>query len=160
VVSFGLADPHQLTEETIAILADEISSDIQVAAVAPHAESQSRLATMRLPASIRVIGPQPSLAPLLATARMAVGGAGGTSVERIFFRVPTIAVALVANQEPTASFLAEEGLATVVTLSSPSFHDDFRAALRSAVATTPHFPANGLRIDGLGAERVARHLLN
>ena len=160
IVSFGLADPQQLTEKTTAILAAEFPTTIRVEVVAPHIESQNRLAAMRLPESIHIVGPQPSLAPLFATARLAVGGAGGTSIERIFFRVPTIAVPMVPNQERTARFLDEEGLATVVKPSSPTFHEDYRAVLRSAMTSTPEFPRNALRIDGLGAERVARHLLN
>lgn len=160
VVSFGLADPDRLTEKTAALLALELPSTVPAVVVAPHTESQHRLAEMHLPCSVTVVGPQPSLAPLLATARLAVGGAGGTSIERLFFGVPTVAVPLVDNQERTARFLADQGLATVVPRSSPGFDEALRAAIASSIRSPPPFPPNSLRIDGLGAERVARYLLN
>lgn len=160
VVSFGLADPDRLTEKTAAILAVDLPSTVPAVVVAPHTESHDRLAAMNLPRSVEFVGPQPSLAPFLATARLVVGGAGGSSIERLFFRVPTVAVPLVDNQERTAQFLADQGLAIVVKRSSASFNEDLRAALASAIRSPPQFPSNSPRIDGLGAERVAQYLLN
>jgi len=160
VVSFGMADPEELTERTTSLIATELPPHLRAIVVAPSAESLRRLKAMRLSSNFEIVGPQPSLARLLASAGLAIGGTGGTSIERIFYRVPTIAVPLVANQERTARFLANHGLAVIVDRTQPNFENEMRRVLRNAFRKPPRFPENGLQIDGLGAERVAAHLLN
>ncbi len=109
LVSFGVADHHHLAARTLAAFASLGRTDIEVDAVIPGPEAHAfalRTAAASLP-GVRIQPTVPSLAPLMASADLAVGAAGVTSWERLCLGLPALVITLAANQRPNAEHLGQ-----------------------------------------------------
>ena len=163
LVSFGGADPPQATTATVAALSRlsdaELEIDVVIDPRSPQYADVS--AAARADRRIRVHEPQPSLAPLLSRARLAIGGAGCTSWERLCLGVPSIIVPIADNQRPVAHALGQARLAYVIDAVGRRLMDEVAAAVSTALrADDSQTVARGMEIcDGLGATRVAAALL-
>lgn len=106
---------------------------------------------------------QPTLAPLMARADLAVGAAGATTWERLCLGLPSIAVALAPNQNEIGQRAAKYG---VLDYLGPIEEVDY-LRLRRAILdlVCDHERRNTIRalgvalVDGHGVERVVEVLL-
>jgi hypothetical protein len=108
-------------------------------------------------AGVEWLGPQPSLAPLLASAAAAVVAGGVTLYEAAALGVPAVAVPVVAAQRPTVRAFAQAGLALSGTSAAEASASVAR--LLNGQALSRSMRRKGPRVvDGRGAGRVARAL--
>jgi len=110
-IYFGSADRPELTELALHAVVDlggsNIEADAVVSGEAPAAEAvRTRFA--RHP-NVRVHGPLPSLAPLMASADLAIGAAGSNSWERMCLGLPAVVITLAENQRAVARALDKRG---------------------------------------------------
>jgi len=112
LVYFGGADTKNLTERAIiAFLAIERSDlvlDVVINSNSPHAAALQVQVKGR--DNIVLHKGLPSLAPLMARADLAIGGAGATSWDRCCLGLPALVVTLAENQTPIAAELQKMGL--------------------------------------------------
>jgi len=112
LVYFGGADNQNLTERAIiAFLAIERSDlvlDVVINPNSPHAAAL--LVRVKGRENILLHEELPSLAPLMARADLAIGGAGATSWERCCLGLPSLVVTLAENQTPIAAELQRLGI--------------------------------------------------
>lgn len=111
-VYFGGADNDNLTGRCLSALLKLNRPDIEVDVVIT-ADSPTGAAVRELVAeheNVRLHGGLPTLAPLMAEADLAIGGAGATSWERLCLGLPALVVSLAENQRPIAEFLSERGV--------------------------------------------------
>jgi UDP-2,4-diacetamido-2,4,6-trideoxy-beta-L-altropyranose hydrolase len=102
-------------------------------------------------------------APLMAEADLFIGAGGGTTWERAAFGLPTICVAVAANQQRNAELLAEAGMHLYLGTSQQVSVERFQQAIGLLVDNPwlRHSFARQSRqlVDGRGAQRVAEALL-
>lgn len=102
-----------------------------------------------------------SLAPLLASADLAIGASGATSWERLCLGLPSIVVVLADNQRPIAEGLQRHGFADWIgeaaDVTSDSFASAISAAISKAKSGTLPRPSADI-VDGFGASRVCAAL--
>lgn len=107
-VYFGGSDVRELTRLTLRVLSSDVFShldvDVVIGATAVNRDAVRHCATMR-PRTI-VHENLTSLAPLLAAADLAIGAVGGTTWERMYLGVPTVATILADNQREIGNALA------------------------------------------------------
>lgn len=164
LIFFGASDRHSMTSLAMRAVHNVSCCDLAVdlvtglnAASTPVKSTGPRSLNVSHHRNLR------SLAPLLATADLAIGAVGGNTWERMCLGVPTIAYTVAANQEVTAKALADEGL--IVFLGRADHTTD--ASLATALEDLLHDPtrrqfmadAGQELVDGLGAERVASHMI-
>ena len=164
LVSFGGGDNDALASHAIDailyldrpdIIVDVVlgAASAQVAHVRRHVASHS---------SIRILDAVPSLAPLMAAADLAIGGAGTTSWERLCLGLPAVVVTVADNQVPSARALHDRGLIRWVGDVGPDVGARIGHVLREIVATglDPAWSRTAAElVDGRGAERVAALML-
>jgi UDP-2,4-diacetamido-2,4,6-trideoxy-beta-L-altropyranose hydrolase len=163
LICFGGTDTGNVTLKALraigALGRRILAVDVVLGPGNPHAESV-RLAAEALPQA-RLVPPSESMVGLMAAADLAVGASGGMAWERCCLGLPSIVVALSANQQPNARALAKAGCAVTVDndettqagigealgrlLEDP---ESMREMARAAAGVT----------DGEGARRVARML--
>ena len=104
----------------------------------------------------------PSLAPLMATADLAVGAAGTTSWERLCLGLPAAVVTMAENQKPIAEGLQDAGLIHLVGDSEELKQEGLRTALRRIIEAGSDREMSErclAAVDGLGTERCLELLL-
>lgn len=163
LVSFGGADPTHATAAAVAALSRLPDAELEIDVVLdPLSRQYADVNAMaRTDRRIRLHDPQPSLAPLLARARLAIGGAGCTAWERLCMGVPSIVVPIADNQRPIARALDRARLAYVIDAVGLRFTAEVMEAASAALrADDCQTVARGMEIcDGLGARRVAAVLV-
>ena len=102
-------------------------------------------------------------APLMAEADLFIGAGGGTTWERAAFGLPTICVAVAANQQRNAELLAEAGMHLYLGTTAQATVERLQQAI-GVLVDNPwlrHSFARQSRqlVDGRGAQRVAEALL-
>lgn len=119
----------------------------------------------RAPAGVTWLGPLPTLAAELSSARVAIVGGGVTAYEACAAGVPAVAVALVEAQRRTVAALADLGaVADGGLLREGDSSDSPISGLAELVLALLHSRGRAARqsragrtvTDGQGAERVAR----
>ncbi len=112
LIFFGGTDPDNLTKRALnAVLSLErkdISIDVVLSVSSPYSREVEALAG-RYP-QVTCHRNLPTLAPLIASADLALGSLGATSWERLCLGLPTIAISLAMNQEEVAAALDRAGL--------------------------------------------------
>jgi UDP-2,4-diacetamido-2,4,6-trideoxy-beta-L-altropyranose hydrolase len=163
LVSFGGADPINATEAAVNAVAELDEPDIEADVVISngHRCFPAVQCVASRDSRINLHQPLPTLAPLLARASVAVGGAGATSWERLCMNVPSIAIPLADNQRPIALGLAAHGLAVVINPDAPDLTGRLKSALRNTLAEVCSMPPRHepTLVDGEGAARVADHMV-
>lgn len=102
-------------------------------------------------------------APLMAAADLFIGAGGGTTWERAAFGLPTLCVAVAANQQRNAELLAEAGMHLYLGTTEQASAERLQQAI-GVLVDNPwlrHSFARQSRqlVDGRGAQRVAEALL-
>lgn len=138
-----------------------IHVDVVIGASNPHSAAIKKWCETRPWASLHI--GNADMAELMSTADIAIGAAGTTTWERSCLALPTILISVADNQLPGAVALGTSGAAIYLgqakDISTPQIAFAIGLLvnnpwLRKHLSTT----ASGL-VDGLGAERVVRHLL-
>lgn len=162
-VFFGGVDLDNLTHTTLTALLQLDLSNIQVDVVVaeknPHREALERL--VRDVPNIHMHGPQPTLAPMLLAADLAIGAGGATNWERLCLGLPTLVITLADNQCAIADELDKRGLVRWFG-DKDNIRVDALATQISAVLqqSLDAWSASCLQVvDGLGSRRVCSALL-
>lgn len=164
-VFFGGSDPGNMSGRTLAALSHPDFSDLEVDVVLgvnqAHRASVERQAAAR--PRTRLHGPGPEFARLMAGADLAIGAGGTTTWERLCLGMPSLVVAIAANQVPACEALQAEGLIDYLGTQDQVGADDIRAALRECLENRERLEQQSLRgrvrVDGFGAARVVEHMM-
>jgi UDP-2,4-diacetamido-2,4,6-trideoxy-beta-L-altropyranose hydrolase len=161
LISLGLSDPADILLSLSEALSQARTRARFRIVLSPSAARYRDIAELsaRDP-RFEVLGPQDArgLAELMASADLAIGGAGVTAWERCTLGVPSLVLVLAGNQRPGALALAEAGAARVFEPDATGIQGLVRAVEELAVAadkrTAMAQAARGVT-DGRGALRVA-----
>jgi len=160
IVFFGGGDVERLTAATLAELGTLRMDDVHFDVVLGRGKfADTRLRRAALPPQVAFHSDLPSLAPLMASADLAIGAGGATSWERLCLGLPSIVVTLASNQVPIAEELARRGL--VRWVGDREHIDPGRVAAEVASVVRegldPAWSESCLAaVDGRGVERVCR----
>jgi UDP-2,4-diacetamido-2,4,6-trideoxy-beta-L-altropyranose hydrolase len=165
LVTLGGADPDNVTGEVLSALSHcELAPGILVDIVMGH--SSPHLAAVRaqvreLPFRATVTVGATNMAERMVLADLAIGAAGATTWERCCLGLPSLVVAIAANQRTFLRVVAEQGLSAVADLSDLdaavcTFVGRMQAEPDQYFAMVDHASA---AVDGLGASRVADYML-
>jgi len=165
LVTLGGADPDNVTGQVLSSLSQcQLASDVHVDVLMGH--SSPHLATVRaqaheLPFQATVTAGATNMAERMVLADLAIGAAGATTWERCCMGLPSLIIAIAANQRTFLRTVAKQGLSAVTDLS------DLPAAVRAFVGTMQAEPSQYFAmvahaseaVDGLGASRVADYMV-
>ena len=165
LVTLGGADPDNVTGQVLSALSHcELAPGTLVDVVMGH--SSPHLPAVReqvreLPFQTTVTVRATNMAERMVLADLAIGAAGATTWERCCLGLPSLVVAIAANQRTFLKNIAEQGLSAVADLS------DLNAAVRAFVGRMQAEPDQysamvdhaSAAVDALGASRVADHML-
>lgn len=158
LVSLGLTDVGAMTGAVVAALLDAGWTTAIDCVISSAAPSLSRLRAMaREYPQLMLYVDVTDMAPLMAAADLAIGGAGQTSFERCVLGLPALVLVMADNQQEAARALAAHGAARIVTLET--LVEQAREVLSSPAAQVDMPYAASLMADGLGVQRVVRQLL-
>ena len=164
MVFFGAVDSANCSALAVRAFRDLERTDIELDVVIGDAYAHK--AELRAQANgagnIRFHEGLPSLAPLMASADLALGAAGTTTWERCCLGLPSLVVTLAKNQETSSRHLDRIGLIRLVGRASDLDVSHFRGALSEVIASgVDAVWSRRCRdaVDGLGASRVAEALL-
>ncbi|NUU03187.1 UDP-2,4-diacetamido-2,4,6-trideoxy-beta-L-altropyranose hydrolase [Herbaspirillum robiniae] len=129
-------------------------------AQAPWLEDVRKKAACMSP-SIQVLTDVSDMASLMAQSDLAIGAAGGTAWERCVLGLPTLMVTLADNQRSAAHALERAGCASNLDMNNLA-QDLGRklAQLADGSALHPMIEACSAITDGMGAPRLARHMID
>ena len=161
LVFFGAVDRLNLTCRALQALMDPALADLAVDVVlglqSPHHHAVAELVARRPNTTLH--GPLPSLAGLIARADLAIGAGGATTWERACLRLPSLVVALAANQLRFSEALDQAGHLHLLGDGASVTAEQIRSALfRLLTEPKPENPAPALT-DGWGAPRLAMAML-
>ena len=161
LVFFGGVDLSNLTSRALEALMEPALADLAVDVVLGH-QSSHRQAVAELVArrpNTTLHGPLPSLAGLMARADLAIGAGGATTWERACLRLPSLVVAIAANQLPFSEALHQAGHLQLLGDKDTVTTEQIRSALLHLMSELkPGKPASALT-DGWGAPRLAMAML-
>jgi UDP-2,4-diacetamido-2,4,6-trideoxy-beta-L-altropyranose hydrolase len=161
---FGGSDTSNMTRLALDALSraelKDLEVDVVIGANNPHRGSIEDRAQAR--GKVRVYGPRPHLADLMAGADLAVGAGGSTIWEQMCLGLPSIVISTAENQRPSSEALAGEGMiryagpAAKITVSALA---EMIRKLSTDVKALAELGTKGqLLVDGLGATRACELL--
>ena len=157
LVFFGGVDPANLTGRALEALLDPALADLAVDVVlgrqSPHRQAVEELVAHRPHTTLH--GPLPSLAGLIARADLAIGAGGATTWERACLGLPSLVVAIAANQLPFAQALDQTGHLQLLGDAASVSVERIRSALLARIAVPFAGEAGSALTDGWGASRLA-----
>lgn len=160
----GGSDLPNMTGKALAAIVPMLNGtfhlDVVITATSPHAAEIRRLVDGLT--NVTLHQSLPTLAPLIASADLAIGAGGATSLERCCLGVPSIIVTLAANQRPGAAELHRRGLVEWLGDESEVSVAALAAAVGAALNKGCDEAMSGrclALLDGRGAERVAGWLM-
>lgn len=165
LVFFGGVDAGDATTTALRAIERAALPGLAVEAVVgggnPHAAALAAFAAER--PWIRLLPPQPTLAPAMAAADLAIGAGGVTAIERAAAGLPALLLAIADNQIGPARGLARAGGALYLGVPDATTEAAIADALR-LLAGAPDLLAHLAETaealcDGRGLERVVRRLL-
>ena len=161
LVFFGGVDPANLTGRALEALIDPALADLAVDVVlglqSPHRQAVEELVARRPHTTLH--GPLPSLAGLIARADLAIGAGGATTWERACLGLPSLVVAIAANQLPFAQALDQAGHLQLLGDGASVNAEQIRSALLARIAE-PYADEGGHDLtDGWGASRLSMAML-
>lgn len=161
LVFFGGMDPDNLTSRALKALLDPALADLAVDVVlgvqSPHRQPVEELVARRPHTTLH--GPLPSLAGLIARADLAIGAGGATTWERACLGLPSLVVAIAANQLPFAKALDQAGHLQLLGDGASVTVEQIRSALLARIIQPAPGGAGSALTDGWGASRLAMALL-
>ena len=161
LVFFGGVDPSNLTGRALEALMDPALADLAVDVVlglqSPHRQAVEELVARRPHTTLH--GPLPSLAGLIARADLAIGAGGATTWERACLGLPSLVVAIAANQLPFSEALDQAGHLLLLGDGASVTAEQIRSTLlRLHIEPKPKKTATALT-DGWGAPRLTMAML-
>lgn len=161
LVFFGGVDPDNLTGRALEALLDPALADLAVDVVlgrqSPHRQAVEELVARRPHTNLH--GPWPSLAGLIARADLAIGAGGATTWERSCLGLPSLVVAIAANQLPFAQALDLAGHVQLLGDAATVTAEQIRSALLAWIPESFLGNAAIPLTDGQGAPRLAMAML-
>jgi len=161
LVFFGGVDPANLTFQTLEALMDpelaQLAVDVVLGLQSPHRQAVMELVAGRSHTTLH--DPLPSLAGLIARADLAIGAGGATTWERACLGLPSLVVAIAANQWPFTEALDQAGHLKLLGSSATVNAGRIRQALLAALQQPCPLASGRSLSDGWGAARVAAALL-
>jgi UDP-2,4-diacetamido-2,4,6-trideoxy-beta-L-altropyranose hydrolase len=110
--------------------------------------------SLRMPYCTQVLVDVPNMAELMTYADLAIGAAGGTTLERCCLGLPTIQTAIAFNQQQVAEKLDQNGV--VKMIKEPK---DLTPLLSTAIEWMPTLSQLSAEVcDGRGCQRVVEHM--
>lgn len=165
LVFFGGVDANDATRAALQGIVSAGLAGVEIDAVVghsnPHRAALEAFAARHL--EVRLLPPQPSLAPLVAASDLAVGAGGVTALERAAAGLPSLVVAIAENQIAPARGLAAAGGCLYLGTEGRDLTD----RVRDAVACAAHSPdlvrhlgtASEVVCDGRGLSRLVDLLM-
>jgi UDP-2,4-diacetamido-2,4,6-trideoxy-beta-L-altropyranose hydrolase len=165
LVAMGLTDVDGITRKVVeGALLSRLGLDVDVVAgrgapSLPWLERMAVSASLRLHVDIDAT----AMAELMVVSDIAIGGGGGSSLERCCMGLPSLMIMLAGNQRLAAETLQREGAArligdhTIAARQVATALEEF-AEQRTALAECSRFAST--IVDGGGAERVCRAVLS
>lgn len=157
LVFFGGVDSDNLTGRALEALMDPVLAALAVDVVlgrqSPHRQAVEKIVARRPHTTLH--GPLPSLAGLLARADLAIGAGGATTWERACLGLPSVVVAIAANQLPSAKALDQAGHLQLLGDGAIVSAEQIRSALMPWIAKPFAREAGCALTDGWGASRLA-----
>jgi len=157
LVFFGGVDPDNLTGRVLEALLDPSLADLTVDVVlglqSPHRKVVEELVALRPHTTLHL--PLPSLAGLIARADLAIGAGGATTWERACLGLPSVVVAIAANQLPFAKALDRAGYLQLLGASDSVSIAQIRSALLQKLADHSVDEISTALTDGYGASRLS-----
>ena len=161
LVFFGGADEFNLTERALEALLDPALTDLEVDVVlglqSPNRQMIKELVARRPHTNLH--GPLQSLAGLIARADLAIGAGGATTWERACLGLPSLVVAIAANQLPFAEALDQAGHVQLLGDGTNVTSEQIRSALLTQIAEPKAGNDPRALTDGWGAVRLAMAML-
>jgi UDP-2,4-diacetamido-2,4,6-trideoxy-beta-L-altropyranose hydrolase len=161
LVFFGGVDQNNLTGRTLEALMDpalaHLAVDVVLGLQSPHRQAVEDLVPQRPFTTLH--GPLPSLAALIARADLAIGAGGATTWERACLKLPSLVVAIAANQAPFVQALHLAGHLRLLGHAATVSAEQIRSALLARIADPVQQDAGGALTDGLGVSRLALAML-
>lgn len=161
LVFFGGVDPDNLTGRALEALMDPPLADLAVDVVlglqSPHRQAVAELVARRPHTTLH--GPLPSLAGLIARADLAIGAGGATTWERACLGLPSLVVAIAANQLPFSEALDQAGHLQLLGDGASVTAEQIRSAVLSLIPEPKPGKAAAALTDGWGAPRLAMAML-
>ncbi|MEE2959180.1 MAG: UDP-2,4-diacetamido-2,4,6-trideoxy-beta-L-altropyranose hydrolase [Myxococcota bacterium] len=99
------------------------------------------------------------IAALMAEHDFAIGAGGGMTLERACIGLPTLAIAIADNQEPSIQMLRQFDLAETLELKDLNTQNIEESLNRLQKNSSLYFQRNQNFVDGLGAQRIAKAML-
>lgn len=159
-VYFGGSDLFGLSALVLTVLSSaefsHLDVDVVIGATAATSDVIRQFATGSR--RITVHYPQPTLAPLLAQADIAIGAVGGTTWERMCLGVPTMAAIVADNQFEAAQQLSKAGLLYLLGPAAEVAEKTLACGLRTLLgdpALRQRMADGGQAlVDGRGIDRI------
>jgi UDP-2,4-diacetamido-2,4,6-trideoxy-beta-L-altropyranose hydrolase len=158
LVTMGGSDPDNVTQRVVeAILSErDFGMTIVVGGSNPHLAKLRDLAGEL--SAVRLVENAPNMPELIASADVAVAGAGTTSWEMCFLGLPALLIVLADNQQGIADELGKHGIAvnlgSVADLTESTVAAQIRSIADSPAARREMSKRGRALVDGRGAERV------
>ena len=161
LVFFGGVDPDNLSARTLKAFLDpaldNLAVDVVLGLQSPHHQTVAELVARRPNTTLHE--PLSSLAGLIARADLAIGAGGTTTWERACLGLPSLVVAIAANQLPTSKALEQAGHIQLLGDGASVTSEQIRAALLTLIAKPMATRAGTHLTDGWGAQRIAMAML-
>jgi len=161
LVFFGGVDLDNLSGRALEALMDPALADLAVDVVlglhSPNRQAVEELVARRPHTTLH--GQLPSLAGLIARADLAIGAGGATTWERVCLRLPSLVVAIAANQLPFSEALDQAGHLQLLGDGASVTAVQIRCALLSLMHEPKPGRAAPALTDGWGAARLAMAML-
>jgi UDP-2,4-diacetamido-2,4,6-trideoxy-beta-L-altropyranose hydrolase len=164
LVFFGGSDSYNMTGMTLAALSgaefDRLEVDVVIGPNNVHRARLERAIAERPLTTAH--GHRPHLADLMSQADLAIGAGGTTTWERLCLGLPSLAVSIAENQEPTCQALAGVGLMRYLGRHGEVQPSMIASALRECIgepeALVELSGRSRLAVDGLGTMRLVEYL--
>jgi UDP-2,4-diacetamido-2,4,6-trideoxy-beta-L-altropyranose hydrolase len=161
LVFFGGVDPANLTARALEALMDpalaHLAVDVVLGGQSPHRQAVEELVARRPHTTLH--GSLPSLVGLIARADLAIGAGGATTWERACLGLPSLVVAIAANQLPFAQALDHAGHLLLLGDGASVTVEQIRSALLARMAEPLAGEAGCALTDGWGAALLSMAML-
>ena len=138
----------------------DLAVDIVLGLQSPHRQAVEELVARR--PNTTLYDPLPSLAALITRADLAIGAGGTTTWERACLGLPSLVIAIAANQLETTEALGQEGCLFNVCLRD--FEVQMKYRLRMLISQPESLLAASARsvdfVDGLGVNIVCSQIID